>query len=215
MERFNPFYYLLFQAPRAMRLVNAISFFRVAAFPVLIVLLIVGNLQVFKWLILASFITDAIDGFLARKFKVISILGSRLDSLGDDLAVFASFLGVIVFRRDFLVEQWLPISLMWALFFIQLGFAMARYQKPTSFHTYGAKLATVFQGAFLCSLFFLEETLYPLFYATVAVTCLELIEEILMVGVLPAWRSDIRGLYWALKLRAEEPGEDSHPENFT
>ena len=178
-----------------MRIVNAISFFRVLAFPVLLVLLWQKNLEAFKWLILASFLTDALDGFLARKFKVISILGSRLDSLGDDLAVFASFLGVIVFRWDFLVDQWPLIALMWALFFLQLGFAMARYQKPTSFHTYGAKLATVFQGLFLCSLFFLDSTLYSLFYATVVVTCLELIEEIIMVGVLPSWRSDVRGLY--------------------
>jgi CDP-diacylglycerol--glycerol-3-phosphate 3-phosphatidyltransferase len=214
MERFSPIYYLLFQAPRAMRLVNAISFFRVLAFPVLIVLMIVGNLQAFKWLILASFLTDAIDGFLARKFKVISILGSRLDSLGDDLAVFASFLGVIVFRRDFLVDQWPLIALMWFLFFVQLGFAFARYQKPTSFHTYGAKLATVFQGLFLCSLFFMQGTLYSLFYATAVVTCLELIEETIMVGVLPSWRSDVRGLYWALKMRSGEPGNESKPENF-
>lgn len=194
-----------------MRIVNAISFFRVLAFPVLLVLLWQKNLEVFKWLILASFLTDALDGFLARKFKVISILGSRLDSLGDDLTVFASFLGVIVFRGDFLREEWILIALMWALFFLQLGFAMARYQKPTSFHTYGAKLATVFQGLFLCSLFFLDYTLYSLFYATVVVTCLELIEEIIMVGVLPSWRSDVRGLYWALKLRKDGTGSESEP----
>lgn len=198
-----------------MRIVNAISFFRVLAFPVLLVLLWQKNLEVFKWLILASFLTDALDGFLARKFKVISILGSRLDSLGDDLTVFASFLGVIVFRGDFLWEEWILIALMWALFFLQLGFAMARYQKPTSFHTYGAKLATVFQGLFLCSLFFLDYTLYSLFYATVVVTCLELIEEIIMVGVLPSWRSDIRGLYWALKLRKDGTGSESELENFS
>lgn len=190
-----------------MRIVNAISFFRVLAFPVLLVLLWQKNLEVFKWLILASFLTDALDGFLARKFKVISILGSRLDSLGDDLTVFASFLGVIVFRREFLAEQWLLISLMWGLFFLQLGFALIRYQKPTSFHTYGAKLATVFQGSFLCSLFFLDSTLYSLFYATVIVTCLELVEETIMVAVLPAWRSDIRGLYWALRMRSEATPE--------
>jgi phosphatidylglycerophosphate synthase len=190
-----------------MRLVNFISFFRVVAFPVLIVLMIVENLNAYKWLILACFLTDALDGFLARKFNVISILGSRLDSLGDDLAVFAAFLGVIVFRVDFLAEQWFLISLMWVLFFTQLGFAMFRYQKPTSFHTYGAKLATIFQGAFLCSLFFLEQTMYPLFYVTVVVTCLELIEEIAMVAMLRSWRSDVRGLYWALKMRTDEtPG---------
>jgi phosphatidylglycerophosphate synthase len=204
MERFNPIYYLLFQAPRAMRLVNAISFFRVIAFPLLIALLFHHDLQTFKWLILACFLTDALDGFLARKLNVTSILGSRLDSLGDDLAVFASFLGVIVFRRDFLAEQWMPIALMWTLFLFQVLFAIFKYRKATSFHTYGAKLATIFQGTFLCSLFFLDNTVYPLFYATTIATCLELIEEIIMVAVLPSWRADVRGLYWALKLKSGE-----------
>lgn len=208
MERFNPIYYLLFQSPRPMRLVNAISFFRVVAFPVLIVLMVLHDLETFKWLIFISFMTDALDGFLARKFKVISILGSRLDSLGDDLTVLASFIGVIVFRGEFLREQWLPIALMWLLFFIQLGYAIGKYQKATSFHTYGAKIATIFQGVFLCSLFFLDQTLYPLFYATVVVTCSELIEEIVMVHFLRSWRPDVRGLYWALKMRKDSQAQD-------
>lgn len=209
MERFNPIYYLLFQAPRAQRLVNMISFVRVIAFPVLILLLFLKELQTFKWVIFACFLTDAIDGFLARKLNVTSILGSRLDSLGDDLAVFASFLGVIVFRREFLVEQWVPIALMWLFFFVQLGFAIGKYQKATSFHTYGAKIATVFQGVFLCSLFFLDNTVYWLFYATTVTTCIELLEEILMVIVLPSWRSDVRGLYWAIKMKSGEVAEEN------
>lgn len=204
MERFNPLYYLLFQARRPMRIVNAISFFRVIAFPVLILLLFLHDLNTFKWLIIICFITDALDGFLARKFKVTSILGSRLDSLGDDLTVFASFLGVIVFRSEFLMEQWILIAVLWVLYFVQLGYALIKYQKVTSFHTYGAKVAAVFQGVTLCSLFFLTAPQYLLFYIAVIATAINLIEETIMVHVLPVWRSDIKGLYWAVKLKESE-----------
>lgn len=209
MKRFNPLYYLLFQARRPIRIVNITSFFRVAAFPVLMVMLWIGNLEAFKWLILASFLTDALDGFLARKLKATSILGSRLDSLGDDLTVFAAFLGILGFRWAFVREEWPLITLTWFLFFVQLGYAVLKYQKPTSFHTYGAKAAAVLQGVFLCSIFFLDTTLYSLFYATVLVTCLELIEETIMVAVLPSWRSDVRGLPSALKLRKTELGDET------
>ncbi|MBL7846380.1 MAG: CDP-alcohol phosphatidyltransferase family protein [Cyclobacteriaceae bacterium] len=195
-----------------MRLVNWISFFRVVAFPVFLVLLTLRAVDAFKWLVLASFLTDALDGYLARKFKVISILGSRLDSLGDDLAILAAFLGVVVFRWNFLIDQWILISLLWFLFLVQLGYAMAKYQKPTSFHTYGAKLATLFQGAFLSSLFFFDEPLLPLFYGTVVVTSLELIEEIIMVGMLPTWRSDVRGLYWINKPTPDDGSGTWNPE---
>lgn len=199
VEKFNPVYYLLFQSPRPMRLVNTITFFRVAAFPVFVLLLFLNREDIFKWLVLVSFLTDAIDGFLARKFKVISILGSRLDSLGDDLTILASFLGVIVFHGDFLVIVWPVIFATFLLFVIQLLFALVKYQKTTSFHSYGAKAAAILQGLFLCSLFFLGQPYYPLFYATMGVTALELIEEIIMVYVMPRWRADVRGLYWALK----------------
>lgn len=199
MEKFNPLYYLLFQSPRPMRIVNSITFFRVAAFPVFIVLLFLRNEEAFKWLVLVSFLTDAIDGYLARKFNVISILGSRLDSLGDDLTILASFIGVIVFHNNFLAAIWPVILATFVLFMIQLLFALVKYQKTTSFHTYGAKAAAILQGVFLCSLFFFGQPYYPLFYAAMGVTAAELVEEIIMVYVIPTWRADVRGLYWATR----------------
>lgn len=198
-NRFNALYYLLFQSRRPMRLVNTISFFRVAAFPVFIFLLITKNLDVFKWLILVSFITDAVDGYLARKFNVISVLGSRLDSLGDDLTVLAAILGLFVFEFPFLAAHWEPIAGVLLLFFIQSVYAWIRYQKLTSFHTYFAKTAAICQGIFLCAMFFLDEPFMELFYATLIITALELIEEIIMVAYLPQWKADVRGLYWVFR----------------
>lgn len=186
-----------------MRLVNTITFFRIVSFPVLVFLLFTRNLEVFKWLIVAGFLTDALDGFLARKLKAQSILGARFDSIGDDLTVLAAILGLFVFQPEFLRKEWLIITILLILFFIQTGYAFLKYQKMTSFHTYGAKLAAVFQGLFLCSMFFFKEPAYWLFYSTVILTGLELIEEISMVYVLRNWKSDVRGLYWAIQIKKE------------
>ncbi len=82
----------------------------------------------------------------------------------------------------------------------------------TSFHTWGAKVAAVFQGVFLCSMFFLEEIQYWLFYITSMLTALELVEEIAMVYVMPRWKSDVRGLYWALR---DQNVQEVINENFT
>jgi phosphatidylglycerophosphate synthase len=199
MKRFNPVYYLLFQSQRPMRLVNTITFFRIAAFPVLLYMLFTESLVVFRWLLLVSFLTDALDGFMARKLKAHSILGARFDSIGDDLTALAAIIGLFVFQPDFLREHWLPIAIMLALFLLQTIYAVVKYQKMTSFHTYGAKVAAVFQGVFLSSMFFLDQPINWLFYATCILTSLELLEEIIMVFVLPRWKSDVRGLYWALR----------------
>jgi phosphatidylglycerophosphate synthase len=207
MERFNPVYYLLFQSRPAMRLVNYVTFFRIVAFPVFLLLLYFRSFEVFKWLLLVSFLTDALDGYLARKFKVTSILGSRMDSVGDDLTVLAAILGLLVFRIEFIKEHWIVIAILLLLFLSQTAYALIRYQRITSFHTYLAKTAAVFQGFFMCSMFFLDEPIYWLFYATVSITGLEIVEEIVMVALLPTWKSDIRGLYWVLKERRRPPNQ--------
>lgn len=187
-----------------MRVVNFISFFRIIAFPISILLLVINRIDIFKWLLLISFLTDALDGYLARKFRVTSILGARLDSISDDLTVLAAFSGLIVVHPQFLLKQWWVITLLLILFLVQLACAYIRYQRVTSFHTYIAKMAAVLQGIFLCAMFFLDEPLQLLFYLAAGTTGLGLIEETIMIFVLPTWKADVRGLYWAMRERQKE-----------
>jgi CDP-diacylglycerol--glycerol-3-phosphate 3-phosphatidyltransferase len=56
-------------------MVNATTLYRLIAAPFLLLLIINHNLEVFRWLLGLSFFTDAIDGYLARKYKVTSAFG--------------------------------------------------------------------------------------------------------------------------------------------
>lgn len=184
---------------RAWYVINGITLYRVLTAPVLLVLLFGGDYAVFKWMLLASFFTDFIDGFLARRYKVTSVFGTRLDSLGDDLTVLAGISGLIVIYPEFIqAQKWWFIALL-LLFFIQLGFALYRYGKMTNFHTYLAKAAAILQGLFLLLAFFLQKPPFPLFYAATVVTLAELAEEIVLVRLLPTWKTDIKGFYWVWK----------------
>src|SRR5882672_9775667 len=78
--------------------INVVTLYRIAAFPVLLVLIFTHQFGIFKWLFVISFLTDIIDGYLARKFKANSVLGSRLDSIGDDLTILAGVVGLWVSR---------------------------------------------------------------------------------------------------------------------
>jgi phosphatidylglycerophosphate synthase len=180
-------------------IINGITLYRVVAAPVLLVLIFTKQLDIFKWLLAVSFFTDLIDGFLARKFNVTSVIGSRLDSIGDDLTVAAGIVGLFVFRYDFVMKELFLISGLLALFIIQIIFALVRYRKISSFHTYLAKTAAVLQGTFLILIFILPEPFYYLFYAAVIVTTADLIEEIILVVILPVWKVNVKGLYWVLK----------------
>jgi len=180
-------------------MINCITLYRIITAPLLVVLLFKGEQELFKWLLGVSFFTDLIDGVLARTFKVTSILGTRLDSIGDDLTVLVAILGLGVLQPRFFIEQWTILVPLGILFLLQTGFALYRYGRITSFHTYLAKLAALAQGIFLLSFFFFETINYPLFYSAAFITIAELAEEIIIVWVLPQWKSNVRGLWWVLQ----------------
>lgn len=180
-------------------LVNGITLYRLVAAPVLLWLILTRELDVFKWLLAVSFFTDAIDGYLARKYKVVSVMGAKLDSIADDLTVVAATIGLFVFKPAFIKEEYGWLILLLVLFVIQITLALVRYKKPTSFHTYLAKIAAVCQGIFLILTFFVASPLYLLFYMAVLMTALDLAEEIIMILLLLEWEADIKGVYWLLK----------------
>ena len=184
--------------------INGITFFRVIAAPFLLALLFTGRYDIFKWLLGLSFFTDLIDGYLARKYKVTSIFGARLDSLGDDLTVLIGIIGLFVMKPAFIKQEIVLLILLLVLFLVQVIYAFICYGKMTNFHTYLAKTAAVLQGVFLLLTFFTDKVNLFLFFAATIVTLLELIEEIILISLLPEWEANIKGLYWVIKKKKRE-----------
>lgn len=184
-------------------MVNGITWVRVIAFPFLLLLIYFDRQDIFKWVLGLCFFTDLIDGVLARKLKVASVFGTRLDSIGDDLTILAGVLGVWFFKQEFLYEQRWTIGTMLVLFLVQTIMALLRYGRITSFHTFLAKLAALLQGVFLLLLFFTQSPFYPLFYLAALVTVLELLEEIVLVVMLKEWRANVRGIFWVRRNREQ------------
>jgi phosphatidylglycerophosphate synthase len=180
-------------------IVNGITLYRLIAAPVLVLLIFTHQVNVFKWLLAISFFTDLIDGWLARRFKATSVLGARLDSIADDLTIVASMVAVVVLKQAFLKQQMVFFIILFALFLIQIILALLRYHKVSSFHTYSAKLAALMQGSFLILLFFLPQPLEIVFYIAFGLTVIDLVEEIILVMILPQWEVNVKGLYWAIK----------------
>ena len=186
------------QHPLSYYIINGITIYRIIAAPFLIYLIITSKYEIFKWLLAVSFFTDLIDGFLARKFKVTSILGTKLDSIGDDLTVLTGMIGLFVINPEIILQHTYFFLIPFILLVIQISYALIRYKKLTSFHTYLAKLAALLQGVFLILFFLLDKPILILFYAAVLITILDLIEEIILVYLLPDWETNVHSFYHAL-----------------
>ncbi len=89
-----------------MTLANIITLIRIVLVPIFLVILIteMENKEIisFAVFIIAS-VSDALDGFIARKFDQITPLGKFLDPLADKLLVAAALLGLVYHQY---VETW-------------------------------------------------------------------------------------------------------------
>lgn len=184
---------------------NAITLYRLLATPVLLFLILNRHTGIFAWLLGFSFFTDVLDGFLARRYCVASVGGALLDSIADDLTVVVGVFGLFYIRPQFFNEQSTFIIPLVVLYLVQVAMALTRYSRVSTFHTYLAKMATLFQGSFLILFFFTLSPLMPLFYTAVLITALQLLEEILLVWLLPRSKTDVKGLYWVLKKDGTTP----------
>jgi len=190
---------IIFMRKKSYYIINGITLYRLIAAPFLLFLILTRQSDLFKWLLAFSFFTDSIDGYLARKYKVVSVMGAKLDSLGDDLTVIVGVIGLVVLRPNFISRELMWLVAIFILFIIQVISAFIRYGAVTSFHTYLAKLAAILQGIFLILAFFMPDPVRILFYIAVVITALDLIEEIVLTFLLPKWQANVKGIYWALK----------------
>ncbi len=179
-----------------------LSFFRVAIAPFLLLLIWLDHRMIFAWLLLLSYSTDALDGFLARKLQISSPRGSQLDSFGDQVTFAVGVLGLFYFEKAFILKNLVLILVVFIPYIIQMILAYMKYGKASAFHTYLAKISAVIQSIFiLYSLFFQPE--YALFYVMIVVGLLETIEEITLIFMHRNWASDVKGIYWALRKKRQ------------
>ncbi len=86
----------------AVNLPNVLTFARVAMIPLVLLLLAEGTRRASFWATLVyvlSAITDALDGWLARRQGLVSVLGKFLDPLADKLLVMATLVFMVYMGR--------------------------------------------------------------------------------------------------------------------
>jgi len=175
------------------RIPNIISGIRIFSAPVLLFLAWEGYRNAFIVLLLASLVSDAIDGYIARRFNVSSKLGTRLDSLGD----MAIYLTVPICAwwlwPEILKQEALFVFIAIAAYIVPLIAGLIKFRKVPSYHTVGAKIAAVFMSIAILFLFLTEFTwifrIAVIFQAVVA--C----EEILITIRLPILQSNVKSIW--------------------
>ena len=81
---------------------NLITLYRLLAFPFILLFAIAGKESLYAIFLVINLLTDAIDGYIARRFKMETELGAKLDSFADNLTYLLVFIGICVLIMSFL-----------------------------------------------------------------------------------------------------------------
>lgn len=174
---------------------NTISFYRLIMFPVILVLALMGYEQLFVILISINLVSDILDGFIARTFKLVTRFGAALDNMADIGTYILALYGIFAFRwQEIEPHAWL-LYLFLAVFVLSYIVAFIRFGKIPGLHLYGAVAAGYIQGAFFFVLFVWGFNLL-FYYIAVGWGVLAYIEKIFVLLTLDDIKPGVRGLYW-------------------
>lgn len=179
---------------------NALSLARIVCAPVLVLMAVAGEQSIYTWVLVPALLTDAADGWIARRFGLQSRLGARLDSLGDSLVWCAALAGLVAFQRDVLAaHRWLFGAVV-AVWMLENVLAWLRYRRLSSFHTVLSKIAGVLLSLYIGILFLFGHWNWLLWLAAAA-SLLATAEELWLLAMLPQWRADVKGVWWLRQVR--------------
>ncbi len=178
---------------------NSLSLFRIIAAPFL---LLTGWLEMptlFFVLFGLMLFSDVLDGFIARILDQTSELGARLDSYGDILTYLSTPLAAWWLWPDLIKAELYYIIAAIIIYILPAFFALAKFGKLASYHTWITKISAVLMSAGVVMLLGFENAL--LFHIAIYFLVIEMVENIAITMILPKSKSNIHSIWHAWKER--------------
>jgi len=183
---------------------NLISATRLALMPAVLGAAVARERELFVGLIAFSLLTDAVDGYLARRLGAESEFGRKLDSAADYVTLFTGTTGIALLWPE-VVRRELPWILTGvAAFLAVIVLGLIRLGRAPCYHTWASKV-----GAVLCPL-----TLIPLlnegpawpFRTVILWLVVTGIEEVAILLLLPGHVGEMPTLWHAWRRRRAGTG---------
>jgi len=176
---------------------NLFTEFRFIAAPVLLWLAWYGYGIYFMILLLLVFLSDLLDGLVARLSGQVTQFGATLDSWADVITYLTITVGCWWLWPETVKNELFYVFLIVTSCLLPAIVAFSKFKGFTSYHTWGVKLAAATMGTSLYILF-LGGPAWP--FRVAAVICIfAAIEEILITFLLPMPESNLRSIWHVLK----------------
>ncbi|MDX1781979.1 MAG: CDP-alcohol phosphatidyltransferase family protein [Thalassovita sp.] len=188
-----------------MKISDQLSFYRLAASPVAVWMILGGHRDAFFILIATSLVTDLVDGPLARWLNQTSPFGAKLDTIADACTLLAGIFGIYVFEGHRLSPELGWLWLFLASYATATITSLLKFGGLPAYHLYLSKAAAFFAALFFLWLYLVDYS-RTFFIGAVALGTLANIESLFVTLRLKRFRADITSIFSAA---ARAPGEDS------
>jgi phosphatidylglycerophosphate synthase len=186
---------------------NLLSGLRIALMPAVLLAAIAGSRLWFVVLVAASLLTDALDGFLARKLNAFSDFGRKLDSAADYLTMMTGLAGIAILWPE-LVRRELPwIVAGLAAFFGVIVFGFVRLGRAPCYHTWTAKIGAI--GCALSMIPLLSGWSAVPFRVMVGIQIFAAVEEVIISLLIPGHVGEMATMWHAWRMRRAGRGRRS------
>ena len=176
---------------------NILSLFRIIAAPFLLLGGWFGMPDLFFVLFGLMLLSDVLDGFIARVWNQTSQLGARLDSYGDILTYLSTPLAAWWLWPDLIKGELYYIITAIIIYILPAFFALAKFGKLASYHTWITKISAVLMSAGVVVLLGFENAL--LFHIAIYFLAIEMVENIAITSMLSKPKSNIHSIWHVWK----------------
>ena len=178
---------------------NLLSGARLALAPAILITAMAGSQAWFVALLSASLLTDALDGWIARRLDAHSELGRKLDSVADYLTMITGIAGIALLWPDITRRELPWIAAALTAFFAVVVYGFIRLGRAPCYHTWAAKA-----GAVACAFSLIPllsgHTAIP-FHAAIILQVIAGLEEMAIVLLIPTHEGAMATIWHAMKVR--------------
>lgn len=182
---------------------NLLSVLRLALVPVLLGLAVAGDVRGSFWTLAVAFITDLLDGFLARRLGLVSALGARLDSIADLGLFLVALLSVAGLFPDVVRQYGGLVAAALVIAAAAQTICLARYRQPVVFHTWLAKVTGFVAAVALLQLLWVGHGTWVVYVACVLGVLVQT-EQLALAATLRSWQADIPSWWHAIRALAAD-----------
>ena len=130
--------------------------------------------------LLIAVLTDILDGTLARKLDLVSEIGSKLDSLADNLMKPSVVAWLFILEPDLYPNHSLALKIALVFYFTSLIIGLIKFRRFGNLHLYSGKVGSVFQYLFVFTTLLFPGYNRSLFYLAVMTFTITYLEALLI-----------------------------------